>query len=184
MSTESPYPRENYHGDLTGGDEQHDPDQSDDNLPTIGELLDRNAVECDGTEWCEYVGRTVLRDFQGAVFLCPECLYEQDRTREQTDPRHHVNKLHKTEHRHIHLHVLRRRWRECTTCGSLSFGGVLADRPKSEFAAVADHIVDVLPVGPNQADKLRSDALARKGRGRMNDEQIIEKLLREYRNSE
>lgn len=181
MATESPYPRDDFWGHDA---DANSPDQPPTNTPTIADLLERNQFECDGTEWAEYVGRTVLRDFAGAVFLCPECLHERGQGRVQTDPRHHVDKLHETEHRHLHLHVLRRRWRECTECGTLTFGGVLADRGQEAFAAVVEHIIDVLPVGPTQAEKLRSDALARKGRGRMNDEQIVEKLLREYRSGE
>ncbi|MFC4553528.1 MULTISPECIES: hypothetical protein [Halorussus] len=150
------------------------------------ETTDRETghAELPGTSIEEYKAHTILRS--GAHLLCPECMHHHKRTSVLSDPSEYVPKEVETSFGTVELHVLRHRRRVCPheECGYVSFGGVVADRPAAEFMALVDEVLDALDIPPNRERKLRSDAKARKNRGRQHDTDIMEAFVHDLLNPE
>ncbi len=117
-----------------------------------------------------WIAKTVLR--REATVLCPHCLEEQDEAVPLSDPEEHVPRevvIPREGGKNIivELAVLPKAHRYCERCGSVSFGGPLADRGFEEFRAVLDELVEsakFVDYPESRLMKERSDALASKGR--------------------
>jgi len=117
-----------------------------------------------------WIAKTVLR--REATVLCPHCLEEEDKAVPLSDPEEYVPRevvIPRDGGKNIvvELAVLPKAHRYCERCGSVSFGGPLADRGFEEFRAVLDELVEsakFVDYPENRLLKERSDALAAKGR--------------------
>lgn len=132
-------------------------------------------TECEGTSPEEAKAHTILRS--GADLLCPECVTERNVAAKLTAPEVYVPKEVETSFGTVKLHVLRHRRRTCRKCGYVSFGGILADRPAAEFMNLIHEVLSALDVPPSRERKLVSDAKARKHRGDMHDQKIMEQFV-------
>lgn len=132
--------------------------------------LDLETLEKRGTPKALHVAKTVLR--REATVLCPHCLHDRDRAVEISDPQEHVPRTVVLERDGgknvvVELAVLPKAHRWCPDCGSISFGGPLADRTQEEFKAIIDEVtgsVEFTDFPASRLEKARSDALAKKGR--------------------
>lgn len=149
---------------------------TDEQSPTTGH------AELPGTSREAFVAHAILR--HGADMLCPECLYEHDRTTTISDPQEYVPKEVETSWGTVELHVLRHRRRVCPheDCGYMSFGGVLADREADEFLELVEEVLQSVDLPPSRHEKLFNDARARKLDGRFHDSENMKRLVRELEN--
>lgn len=147
-------------------------DDTDESTPT-------GHVELPGTSREEFVAHAILR--HGADMLCPECLYEHDRTTVISDPQEYVPKEVEASWGTVELHVLRHRRRVCPheDCGYMSFGGVLADRDADAFLELVEEVLQSVDLPPSQHEKLFNDARARKLDGRFHDDENMKRLVRD-----
>lgn len=117
-----------------------------------------------------WIAKTVLR--REATVLCPHCLEERDDAVPLSEPEEHVPReivIPREAGKNIvvELAVLPKAHRYCEDCGSVSFGGPLADRTFEEFRNVLDELVESAKFTNYPESRLmkeRSDALAAKGR--------------------
>ncbi|AUV84686.1 hypothetical protein C2R22_24470 (plasmid) [Salinigranum rubrum] len=153
----SPYRHDDWFGDN---------DITDDREP---EAFDRSVLHT-GTTKEEWVAMTILR--RNATVLCPHCLANDDQSIEISDPNEHVPRIIIVESPHgtdimVELAVLPKSHRACPRCGSVTFGGPLADRTFEAFKHILDEVVASAKIAdypPSKLRQARSDALAQKGR--------------------
>jgi len=133
-----------------------------------------------------WIAKTVLR--REATVLCPHCLEQQDRATPLSEPDEHVPReivIPREGGKDIivELAVLPKAHRHCEACGSVSFGGPLADREFEEFKAILDELANsakFVDYPEARLQKHRSDALAKKGRDDgPHDVQIVESFVGE-----
>lgn len=132
--------------------------------------LDLAEIEKRGTPKAMWVAKTVLR--REATVLCPHCLHHNDVANPISDPEEYVPRevvIERDGGKNIvlELAVLPKAHRYCEECGSVSFGGPLADRDLEEFRAILDELCDsarFVDYPESRLKKERSDALAAKGR--------------------
>lgn len=153
--------------------------------PGDGDALDKTVLHT-GTTKEEWVAMTILR--RNATVLCPHCLAEDDCQVEISDPSEHVPRIVIVESPHgtdimIELAVLPKSHRACPRCGSVTFGGPLADRTFEGFKRVLDEVVASAKIAdypPSKLRKARSDALSEKGRdGGPHDVNIMSQFIRD-----
>lgn len=179
-------------GDPTTHRHGHDQGAADaaDELPSIADMLDRNPeAEVAGVNRDQWVAGSILRTHGNPTLYCPDCWPEPKVP--LSDPEHHlphaeclrvwdddaaewVQEVIKHDHR---------RHRACPRCGTISFGGVLADRPTEEFLGVVDAVLDALDLPSSTRGSLREGAAARKAdeHWQKGDEANLTQLIREYR---
>ncbi len=117
-----------------------------------------------------WIAKTVLR--REATVLCPHCLENHGEAVPLSEPEEHVPReivIPREGGKNIivELAVLPKAHRYCEACGSVSFGGPLADRDFEEFRAILDELVESAKFVNYPESRLmneRSDALAAKGR--------------------
>ncbi len=133
-----------------------------------------------------WIAKTVLR--REATVLCPHCLEQRGSAIPLSDPEEHVPRevvIPREGGKNIvvELAVLPKAHRSCEECGSVSFGGPLADREFNAFKDVLDELANsakFVDYPENRLQKARSDALAAKGReGGPHDVQIVESFVEE-----
>jgi len=131
-----------------------------------------------------WIAKTVLR--REATVLCPHCLDQHDRATPLSDPDEHVPReivIPRDGGKNIvvELAVLPKAHRYCEECGSVSFGGPLADREFEAFRQILDELTNsakFVDYPAAQLQKARSDALAAKGReDGPHDVQIVESFI-------
>ncbi len=151
----SPYRRDDHWGaDLSDGDEPAATLTQIERAKTPKEL---------------WIAKTVLR--REATVLCPHCLQEDEAAPlskpEEHVPREIVIPREGGKNIIVELAVLPKAHRYCERCGSVSFGGPLAERDFEEFRTVLDELVEsakFVDYPEARLRKERSDALAAKGR--------------------
>jgi hypothetical protein len=132
--------------------------------------VDLNRIERAKTPKELWIAKTVLR--REATVLCPHCLEEREDAVPLSEPEEHVPReivIPREGGKDIvvELAVLPKAHRYCEDCGSVSFGGPLADRTFEEFRDVLDELVESAKFTDYPESRLmkeRSDALAAKGR--------------------
>jgi len=131
-----------------------------------------------------WIAKTVLR--REATVLCPHCLEQHDTATALSDPDEHVPReivIPRDGGKNIvvELAVLPKGHRYCEECGSVSFGGPLADRGFAAFKEILDELAtstQFVDYPEAQLQKARSDALAAKGRDDgPHDVQIVESFV-------
>lgn len=150
----SPYRRDNHIGDDVDEDAR----------------LSVEQIEKRATPKALWIAKTVLR--REATVLCPHCLDVDDEPVPISDPCEHVPReivIPREGGKNIcvELAVIPKAHRYCERCGTVSFGGPLADRGFEEFRAVLDELCEsarFVNYPENRLEKERSDALAAKGR--------------------
>jgi len=150
----SPYRHDNHFGAKTDVD------------PTIS----ASQVEKRSTPKALWIAKTVLR--REATVLCPHCLDVDDEAVPISEPTEYVPReivIPREGGKNIivELAVLPKAHRYCERCGTVSFGGPLADREFEKFRAVLEELCEsakFVDYPENRLQKELSDALAKKGR--------------------
>ncbi|WP_373189967.1 hypothetical protein [Halolamina sp.] len=153
-NSRSPYRRDNH----LGADVDED------------KRLSVEQIEKRATPKALWIAKTVLR--REATVLCPHCLDVDDEAVPISEPCEYVPReivIPREGGKNIcvELAVLPKAHRYCERCGTVSFGGPLADREFEEFRAVLEELCDSTRFVNYPATRLEnelSDALAKKGR--------------------
>jgi len=132
--------------------------------------LTTEQVEKRGTSKALWIAKTVLR--REATVLCPHCLEQHDRAIPLSEPDEYVPREVVIPRKGgkdiiVELAVLPKAHRYCEDCGSVSFGGPLADRGFEEFRAVLEELCEsakFVDFPESRLQKELSDSLAKKGR--------------------
>lgn len=157
-SSSDSYPRSDWWG-------ESGPDDVDEDA-----RLSIEQIEKRGTPKPKWVAKTILR--RNATVLCPHCLHDRDQAVAISEPTEHVPRTLVIERDGgknviVELAVVPKAHRWCGECGSVSFGGPLADRTVDEFREVLDEVLasaSLTDFAPSTVEQARSDALASKGR--------------------
>lgn len=164
-------------------------------LGARGNWWGREDLEVEHPEHGELQGITRERWIAGkllrgpsATLYCPKCYHEDEVSIELSDPEHYVPESELEleaddgEIISIPLYGDYRRHRHCTgdCCGYVSWGGLLADRPMSEFLELVRTVLVELDVPERYRNELVARAQSRKARGQR-DERNMEAVLRELR---
>ncbi len=153
-SSASPYRRDNH----LGADVDED------------KRLSVEQIEKRATPKALWIAKTVLR--REATVLCPHCLDVDEKAVPISEPTEYVPReivipREGGKNITVELAVLPKAHRYCERCGTVSFGGPLADREFEEFRAVLEELCQSAKFADfpeNRLKKEMSDALAAKGR--------------------
>lgn len=173
MHDSSPYPRENYHGDLDG---QAGPDPRDG-------VRDPSLVN-NRDKW---VAGKILRTAGSPTLWCPRCWYNDDELAALTEPEHYVPPEDIIVSADVGLAPVtitrygdHRKHRRCTHCGHVAWGGILQDRPMEAFLEIVAVVLDCVDTPTARREGLLERAKRRKQRD-VDDESNMSEVIRELR---
>jgi len=135
-----------------------------------------------GVTKAEWFSKSILLQVGEPVVLCPRCLHEDDVASELSEPVDHIPPSHVSleGENSRQFYTDHRRHRYCLDwrCGHYAWGGVLQDRPTTEYLRVVEITLDDIYGVVPKRDEYYRNAQSRKARG-WNDVKNHRRLIRE-----
>lgn len=156
------------------------------------EIEPSGHVELPGVNKDTFVAKTILLSYLGAVVYCPSCFHDRDQRVPLDDPSEYVphsrvveevdrDAIAGVETFIKELYGDHRQHRVCPSCGTVSWGGILADRETGVFLEIVQWFLSVCDTPESRAEALVAEAHSRKSNG-WGDQSNLERVVSDLRN--